>query len=801
MINKTIYNLENLTSGDHKNIPANSLVQIDDYDGNGKTLMLSITDNIDLENFDKLGDWLIVYPFNWTRLGGGFDHEYDNTISALRIVIPDISPFKFKILMPYNETQFSLPLDPNFNYRLRVEWGDGTNDVIDSATSANRIHTYPSQTTDTLYDIEIFGICEAFNTDYFNNPADATRIIEVTQMGELGWKSCHKAFAGCTNLGQFRDDKSDLENVEDFSFMFAQCTSLTHCLPFNTSNAKTLERTWMDCTSLTNIPTGFEFDKYDLRKCVSLLETFYNCQNLSIVNSSSSEPIDASNVLDFRGMFASSGIERVNILTDSGEVFARMFYNCSELRCLRQINTLNATNTNEMFDLTPKLGNPNQQEQATILNGANWVNQNNRPCPGVIPSKITDFSASDDLEDEITVTFSEATGSPVIKYDLYSTTEGLIQSDITSPFTFAKIGTDNYYVKAYNYAGETNSNTDSGTGISSGLYLELEQSTGDIISLEQVINDNNPTNKTEIVITNNYVQPTIQTGNIDGLDVTLINNGEIQGNTTYEGYNPNRSSTALIVNTTDNSAFKLINNGWIRAAGGNGGAGGAGGKGSDKYIWSYYDTIVGEPTEDGPGAHATTTGGDITYRFNTGYYYGWEDTNGLCQVNFGTDNEAIATKSFVTICNDIPPIKVEFDYSNFRGTYSKNGVVYEVYDMIRSKNVLATGGAGGAGGAGGIGRNFFNSDISGETGQPGQDSNPPGGNKGGKGGDGGNGGDWGQPGLDGQQGQQGEGQGDLGQPGEAGSPSGNSIWGVNYLAAGSETGNLSGPTKPAPPSP
>jgi len=68
-------------------------------------------------------------------------------------------------------------------------------------------------------------------------------------------------------------------------------------------------------------------------------------------------------------------------------------------------------------------------------------------------------------------------------------------------------------------------------------------------SLRSYINSNNPNNVKKITIINTRTQPSIETGNLSGFDVTFINNGEIQG--TYPG------STALNIT----SKLKLLNNG------------------------------------------------------------------------------------------------------------------------------------------------------------------------------------------------------------------------------------------------
>ena len=89
------------------------------------------------------------------------------------------------------------------------------------------------------------------------------------------------------------------------------------------------------------------------------------------------------------------------------------------------------------------------------------------------------------------------------------------------------------------------------------LYLDLPQQSK-ALNLRSFINSKNPLGYRRIVVTNKRTQPRITSGNLSGLIVTLVNNGEIRGDT------PGRNGLEL------SSSMKLTNNGWIRGAGKNG---------------------------------------------------------------------------------------------------------------------------------------------------------------------------------------------------------------------------------------
>ncbi len=85
---------------------------------------------------------------------------------------------------------------------------------------------------------------------------------------------------------------------------------------------------------------------------------------------------------------------------------------------------------------------------------------------GIAPGYIDDFNATDDEFQQVTCTWSNDTiGDPVPTYDVY-VNGGILDSNVTSPYTRdIPSGTDDYYVRAVNFKGGTDSNHNSGTAI------------------------------------------------------------------------------------------------------------------------------------------------------------------------------------------------------------------------------------------------------------------------------------------------------------------------------------------------
>ncbi len=122
----------------------------------------------------------------------------------------------------------SLPLPPGYTYDFEVKWGDGHRGTVKSAIDPEATHVYDQPGT---YTVTIEGTMEAFSmitsTDPKGNPIispTATQLIEVVDLGDVGWRSLNGAFAGCTNLTSVAGGVTT--NVTDMSYLFYDTPSL-----------------------------------------------------------------------------------------------------------------------------------------------------------------------------------------------------------------------------------------------------------------------------------------------------------------------------------------------------------------------------------------------------------------------------------------------------------------------------------------------------------------------------------------------------------------------------------------------
>lgn len=136
-----------------------------------------------------------------------------------------------------NGSSVTIPTAASSEYNYFVSWGDGTSD---SGVTGNITHTYAQPGT---YTVSISG---QFPRIFFNNNADAGKILSVDNWGSTAWDSMVDAFEGCRNLQINATDTPNLSKASSLSGMFKYATSLN--TPINN---------W-DLGSVTSIANMFE---------------------------------------------------------------------------------------------------------------------------------------------------------------------------------------------------------------------------------------------------------------------------------------------------------------------------------------------------------------------------------------------------------------------------------------------------------------------------------------------------------------------------------------------------------------
>ena len=309
------------------------------------------------------------------------------------------------------------------------------------------------------------------------------------------------------------------------------------------------------------------------------------------------------------------------------------------------------------------------------------------------------------------------------------------------------------------------------------------------INLRSFIDANNPENYESILVINNFVQPTITTGDLSGLEVEFENNGSVLGNA--------NGADALVL-TSD---VLLNNQGWIKGAGGAGGTGGSGT--SSSRLSGYWD---GRASYDDPrykidgveysGYRAGYPGINCVPGGSTAFFNRFWKTGGGSKSGAWVSTGCTGQSYWNTTSNADAPYWG--DQGRLRSGYIRHGSGTGLQVLFTARQYHN----GGSGGAGGYGQQFLHQagPGSGSAGSAGSITGPNPGfdrNTGYNftdnaailaslaGGIGGAGANWGDKGSTGSASAG-------GNPGAAGQFGGYAIRGQGHLLPGSVTGNVIG---------
>ena len=129
----------------------------------------------------------------------------------------------------------TLPLLLSGTYSGTIDWGDSS---TSSLSYVNRTHTF---TTAGTYTITLIGTIEGW---YFNNAGDKTKLLDVSNWGNLTITSS-RAFFGCTNFTISATDAPTV-TATNFEYIFYNCHALG-----------TPDLSGWDVTSVTNLQHSF----------------------------------------------------------------------------------------------------------------------------------------------------------------------------------------------------------------------------------------------------------------------------------------------------------------------------------------------------------------------------------------------------------------------------------------------------------------------------------------------------------------------------------------------------------------
>ncbi len=138
------------------------------------------------------------------------------TQTKLQIQVLDLGQaFTFTWKTDQANESMTLPLVFGYSYDFVVDWGDGSQDRITSATSEKKTHQFGQAKT---YTLSLTGQVEAWN-----NVSGTCKIQQVLELGKVGWKNLNSAFSYCQSLTAINGGETS--QVTDMGYMFNGATS------------------------------------------------------------------------------------------------------------------------------------------------------------------------------------------------------------------------------------------------------------------------------------------------------------------------------------------------------------------------------------------------------------------------------------------------------------------------------------------------------------------------------------------------------------------------------------------------
>lgn len=192
---------------------------------------------------------------------------------------------------------------------------------------------------EVLREIPLFDTSKVVNmSGMFSGCTSISNIPSTLKLNSA--ENLSNLFNGCIAITTI--PQLDTSTVKNMSAMFANCTSLRSIPQLNTSNVTDMSNLFSGCRSLETVPV------LDMTNVVSAANMFRQCTNLVNVPA-----LDTSNVLVLNEMFRGcSSITEFpeTIKTDNANNVYSMFYECSSVRELHEINLSNVNSYSNNVD-------------------------------------------------------------------------------------------------------------------------------------------------------------------------------------------------------------------------------------------------------------------------------------------------------------------------------------------------------------------------------------------------------------------------------------------------------------------
>ena len=207
----------------------------------------------------------------------------------------------------------TIRINNNYTYDYTIDWGDGTI-LYNQATDLT--HNY---LLDDTYTVTISGTFPAIDTN-----ADAEKLLNINQWGDIAWQSMKQAFYQCENMTSDATDTPDLRNVTDLMEMFSDAYLFNADISdWDVSNVIVMEGMFWG---------AFAFNQDISRWDVSSVESFGDMFNQAYAFNQGIGEWDVSSELYMGNMFREATVFNgdvvgwdVSSVTDMVEMFSYAF--------------------------------------------------------------------------------------------------------------------------------------------------------------------------------------------------------------------------------------------------------------------------------------------------------------------------------------------------------------------------------------------------------------------------------------------------------------------------------------------
>lgn len=309
----------------------------------------------------------------------------------------------------------ALPLIPDGEYNMVVDWGDGSTDTITAWDDAEKTHNY---STSGFYTVTINGTCKGFA---FNNTGYTSSLLDIFDWGILEL-STSASFYGADSLGNNRPDLNltatgrPTVSTTSFKDMFRGTTSLSGSLSnLITTTVTSFENTFKDAINYNSPLT-----EWNLSNATTVSSMFEGASNFN-------QPLswNTSQVLTFTKMFkdAIDFNSPLNLLTALATDFSYMFNNATSFnQNVEILNTSNATDISYMFaDATAFNSTLSTWNTSGILNMSNTFANARNFNQDISNWVMTSVENTSDMFAEAVIYNNQ--GTPLSTWDLTNTTD------------------------------------------------------------------------------------------------------------------------------------------------------------------------------------------------------------------------------------------------------------------------------------------------------------------------------------------------------------------------------------------